>query len=103
MKEAITIVLNGLSDDDKENKKKMLFALAVGLGSTAASYEELTDDEIVEANKLYKTSNIEKKVETGAPIDEHLVQALVVASLKDTTEYFKIVNPGDGKTCDACK
>ena len=103
MKESITIVLNGLSDDDKENKKKMLFALAVGLGSTAASYEELTADEIVEANKLYKTSNIEKKVETGAPIDEHLVQALVVASLKDTTEYFTIVNPGDGKTCDACK
>ena len=103
MEEEITIVLNGLSDDDKENKKKMLFALAVGLGSTAASYEELTADEIAEANKLYKTSNIEKKVETGAPIDEHLVQALVVASLKDTTEYFKIVNPGDGKTCDACK
>ena len=103
MEEEITIVLNGLSDDDKENKKKMLFALAVGLGSTAASYEELTADEIAEANKLYKTSNIQKKVETGAPIDEHLVQALVVASLKDTTEYFKIVNPGDGKTCDACK
>ena len=103
MKEEITIVLNSLSDDDKENKKKMLFALAVGLGSTAASYEELTADEIVEANKLYKTSNLEKKVETSAPIDEHLVQALVVASLKDTTEYFKIVNPGDGKTCDACK
>ena len=103
MEEEITIVLNGLSNDDKENKKKMLFALAVGLGSTAASYEELTADEIAEANKLYKTSNIEKKVETGAPIDEHLVQALVVASLKDTTEYFKIVNPGDGRTCDACK
>ena len=103
MEESITIVLNGLSNDDKENKKKMLFALAVGLGSTAASYEELTADEIAEANKLYKTSNIEKKVETGAPIDEHLVQALVVASLKDTTEYFKIVNPGDGRTCDACK
>lgn len=103
MEESITIVLNGLSDDDKENKKKMLFALAVGLGSTAASYEELTTDEIVEANKLYKTSNIQKKVETGAPIDEHLVQALVVSAFKDTTEYFKIVNPGDGKTCDACK
>ena len=103
MEEEITIVLNGLSNDDKENKKKMLFALAVGLGSTAASYEELTADEIAEANKLYKTSNLEKKVETGAPVDEHLVQALVVASLKDTTEYFKIVNPGDGRTCDACK
>ena len=103
MEEEITIVLNGLSNDDKENKKKMLFALAVSLGSTAASYEELTADEIAEANKLYKTSNLEKKVETGAPVDEHLVQALVVASLKDTTEYFKIVNPGDGRTCDACK
>ena len=52
MEESITIVLNGLSDDDEENKKKILFSLAVGLYRSTSSYEELTDDEIVEENKL---------------------------------------------------
>lgn len=86
-----------------EDKKKMLLALAVGVGSTAKTYEELTEDEIREAVALYKAKGLDKRVESGVTLTEQETQALVATALMDTYEYFKVVNLDDERTCQACK
>lgn len=92
-----------MTQQEEDNKKKMLLALAIAAGSEAKSYEDLTEEEIKEAVKLYETKGLESKVEKDDPISEQDVQSLIAAAMMDTTEYFKIINVGDEKTCNACK
>lgn len=92
-----------MTQQEEDNKKKMLLALAIAAGSDAKSYEELTEEEIKDSVKLYETKGLESKVEKDDPISEQDVQSLIATAMMDTTEYFKIINVGDEKTCKSCR
>lgn len=96
----------------EENKKKVLFALAVGLGlikdedliDENLSYENLDDTQIKESIKKYETTpGLKEKVEVDEPIDEKDIQRDVVEALKSDVKWFKIKNVGDSRTCKDCK
>lgn len=97
----------------EDNKKRMMLALAVMLGADVSSYEQLADGEaskktksaFEESKKLYEDRKLAEKIEVDdrVPEQEIQIQAAKAGFQDEGSEYFKIVNVGDERTCDACK
>ena len=94
-------------DYSKENKRRMIVALAILLGAklenAASSYSSIPEEIKTEAVKLYKSMNMDLVTEQPARIPEQQVQIQAATAGKASgVQLYKIVGSRDDKTCPDC-
>lgn len=94
-------------DYSRENKRRMIVALAILLGAkienAASSYSSIPEEIKTEAAKLYKSMNMDLVTEQPARIPEQQVQIQAATAGKASgVQLYKIVGSRDDKTCPDC-
>lgn len=94
-------------DYSEENKKRMLVALAIFLGSDVdnklESYKSIDKETLKKAKEVYEQKGMQVSVEQPARMPEQQVQ-IKVADLGSSSkvELYKIVGTRDDRTCPDC-
>lgn len=98
----------------EDNIKRLLFALAVMQGSEAENYDNLSEEDLNKAKKIFNKEKYNKKIskleeETNKKFNTTRLseQQIQIETAKCgnnlNIEYYKIISPGDDKVCEACK
>lgn len=97
------------------NKTNLLEALALLIGGATEEqiagmekFSDLPEDVQQKAVIEYKKQNLDKLAKSKKKLQQPQIQDAMakIAKAKSKShkaQYFKVVNPGDGKTCEACK
>lgn len=96
------------------NKTNLLEALALLIGgateeqiSKMEKFSDLPEDVQEKAIIEYNKQGLDKLAKSKKKLQQPDIQDAMskIAKTKATAEpqYFKVVNPGDGKTCESCK
>ena len=91
----------------KDNKKRMIVALAILLGAdlenSAESYSKIPEDIKKQALKIYDEKNLSLTVEQEARIPEQQIQIQMAETGQSAQiELYKIVGSHDSRTCPDC-
>ena len=90
------------TDYSKENKQRMLAALAVymGLVSSPDNYSRLSDEHKLLVEAKYDNNALKSAVETAERIPERDIQIKVAETgLADGVQVYKIAGVDDDRTC----
>lgn len=94
-------------DNREENKKRALIALAMLIGASVSSFEELAEDKqlMKRVEQRYESSpSLKKRVERPERVSEQDIQReMAKSSVDDNVRYMKVTTFGDDKVCEKCR